>query len=249
MAWLGNHLASKVVENKRWRAMYRGGFVVLFFLGVVGTWIFEWRSDASHAQEVYENKDAISRLNARLQATQLQSANDMGYLKGRFDDAASRPQPDAAQLCRSIIASNTEVVRAQAKKETTTELKKEATQIAQEMRVFESQYKQRSNSLSYSPISPPNATRAQEIEAFDKRVLADQQLHEQERLEFGNRFLARARALRDEMILKIGYDPVGTGIARSQLIAFDGILAGPNPISDAADYLELLASKLPETSR
>jgi hypothetical protein len=76
-------------------------------------------------------------------------------------------------------------------------------------------------------------------------------MHNRLELEFKNTYLQPALQLKDELasrLRKIGIlePPQKTNFgAKTRIIAFDGILAGPNPIADAADTLEMQARRLP----
>lgn len=245
MAWIGNHLASQVVEDIRRRRMYRGAFIVLVVVGIVGSWLVEWRSDRDHAKEVTENNQAISHLQSTLTATQVQSATDLGYLKGRLDAALDRPQLDMSGFAKALAQSTSGLVREQTQIQSDADLKQQAIHLAHDMRVFEVQYKQKEEALFDSHTYNAEETRQQAILEQQNFTNSLVNLSAQETLEFRNNFLARALTLRDQMITRIG-DPSKLPQARlGQLIAFDGMLAGPSPISDAADYLESLAMRLP----
>jgi uncharacterized protein YsxB (DUF464 family) len=247
MAVIGNNLASEVIQDAKRRRMYKGVFIVLAAIGVVGTWLVEWRSDVSHTKEVTESGQAILRVQEQLTSNQLQSAQDMGYLKGRLDAALDRPTPqlDMQKFASALSASSALLIQAQVKAQSDEELKAQTIQLARDMRALESSYQSRVESALGFESMPPNATAAERNAAFQKGVAAEQQLMQQENLDFRNKFLARAITLRDELIANLGKTPL-PNVPNYKLIAFDGMLAGPSPISDAADYLEMLANKLPE---
>jgi hypothetical protein len=77
-----------------------------------------------------------------------------------------------------------------------------------------------------------------------KETAALLQLAETERDGFRIKYLARAVALRDQLVARLGSGAQLGDFPPSRLIAFDGYLQGPKSISDAADYLEALANKL-----
>jgi hypothetical protein len=224
MAGIGNNLASEVIHNPRRRKMYRSAFLVLVILGISGAWIVEWRSEAAHTMEITENGKAISHLQETLTATQLQSANDMGYLKGRLDAAIDRPEPDMSKLASAITASSSALIRAQIKIQSAAELKVQAIQLAQDMRAFESQYTQREYTMTISETLSRAPTPLQKSEDFKKATIARVQMMEQEKLEFRDKFLVRAITVRDEMIAKIGDTKELPNFPQNRLIAFSGFL-------------------------
>jgi hypothetical protein len=196
MAWIGNSLASEAIQDPKRRRWYKGAFIGLVVIGLVVTWLVEWRSDETHTKEVADNKDTLVHVQELLMATKVQSAQDMGYLKGRLDAAIDRPQPpqpDMQKLATAIAASSAALIQAQIKAQSDTELKTQATQLAKDMRAFESGYdmRLRANVMNRGPYSP-TMTEADRNSQFQRETAAMLQLMEQEKLEFRNNFLVRA---------------------------------------------------------
>src|SRR5579862_9555420 len=52
MAWMGNHLAAKVVESKSERRLWRVVFILVATIGIVGSVWVETQLDKEHANEV-----------------------------------------------------------------------------------------------------------------------------------------------------------------------------------------------------
>ena len=48
MAWIGNSLAAEATQDPKRRRWYKGAFIGLVVIGLVVTWLVEWRSDETH---------------------------------------------------------------------------------------------------------------------------------------------------------------------------------------------------------
>jgi hypothetical protein len=245
MALLGSNLAAESVTDPGKRRMYRGVFYLLAAIGIGFTWVVEWRADKSHENELSRNSQETSHTQALLVATQVQSAKDMGYLRGRLDAMSDRPVMDMQKLAEAITAASAAIVKAQVRTQSDTDLKSQAGQLAREMRTFESTYRTRIDTSYSNRAYSPTMTEAEKSSLFQQQTASLLQAMQQEQLEFRERYLTRAITLRDELIAKLGKTALPE-TPNYRLIAFDGILAGPTPIADAADYLEMLAAKLPE---
>jgi len=240
MAWIGNHLASKVIEDKRRRNMYRGAFFILVFLGIAFTWLVEWRSDISHAVEIKESREALGKLQSTLTANQIENASALGYLKGKLDQP--RQPADFSALGDAIARSNAQLIANEQKRISDKDLSAHAIDFAKRMRAFETAMKSAEDAQIYPPA---NLSSAQLQDFYKNRGAAMAAFYERATEQFRSQFLGEAVNLRNQMEqrLKDKGQPLPPHEAY-KMIAFDCALAGPSPISDAADYLEALARRL-----
>jgi hypothetical protein len=125
------------------------------------------------------------------------------------------------------------------------ELKEATIRFATQMRTFEMNSKTESAKIE-SP-TPANLTPEQSTYFYNDQVKRYQHLSARIRTEYANTFLQASIILRDELkgrLQRTGIFAVERARPAMPLIAFDGMLAGPHPISDAADYLEAMARRL-----
>lgn len=125
------------------------------------------------------------------------------------------------------------------------ELSRQAIALATEMRDFETESRNRGWEISeYEREKVSNAATEREKNIFRRQftnnLLRRSNEHQNQ---FRQRYLGKAVHLRDEMLRRVEHPP---NLDSRRLIAFDGILAGPSPVSDAADYLDQLARNLPD---
>ena len=144
---------------------------------------------------------------------------------------------------------------------TNRELKAKADALAQRMREFEAAYKKKERELS----DEQSARRAAQIrpgplrddEAFKKQwtedMAAGNRLRTEMDAEYRVKYLGEASALFDEILKRLpeGQRMMTTdGTLHGDVMAprsdaLQGRLAGPDPITSGANYLEILASRLP----
>lgn len=124
------------------------------------------------------------------------------------------------------------------------ELSRQAIALATEMRDFETEFRNRGWEISeYEREKVRNAATEREKNIFWRQFTNNLLRRSNEHNnQFRQRYLGRAVHLRDEMLRRVEHPP---NFDSHRLIAFDGMLAGPSPVSDAADYLDQLARNLP----
>jgi hypothetical protein len=114
-----------------------------------------------------------------------------------------------------------------------------AISLAKKMRTLETNYKQEYSLITNKRRSLTSFTK----DDMQKENEESDKIWGKFELEFKNNFLGKAVYLRDELLKRI---PTKEQPKKEQydFLAFDGILSGPSPVSDAANYLEALARKL-----
>ncbi len=241
MAYLGVEMTIHPPTTNRAIFFYRFSFISV---GIIVVAISLWQAKRSADEQ--DRRDlqlaaATDALKAQLQANQVQSASDLGFMKGQLESLLQRPS-DAKQLGEAIAASNTELIKAQSKQQSNDELAKAAIEYAAEMRSFEFKKNKEQSAILMTPYDP-KATEQQAREAFLKMTAALTRHSDDMREEFRSKYLGQAVYLRNELLKRLGGNALPVP-ERHEIIAFDGFLAGPYPISAAADYLEQLARQL-----
>ncbi len=115
------------------------------------------------------------------------------------------------------------------------------------MREFEA-----NSQLDRSSPFQPGLSPEQRAAAWRQMVERDDQRHRQQNLEVNNTYLGQARQLRDEIVYRlkiVGIFSPYVDLSPVERVGVstldDGMLAGPHPITLAANYLEKLARRLP----
>ena len=230
MACVGNHLAAAAISDPKKRRMYRLWFWTLTAIGVAIISGVEVTSGQSHRMELTEQKNAFNTLQTTLQRTEVQAAADMGYLKAKLEDALNRSPRvpfDLSKLGTALAKANADFIQAESKRLNNKELTDNALQVAKKMRELEFHYRQTEAQI----ITGPD---------FGAKYMA---LHAEEEMQFRNNLLGQAIYFRDELLRRLPPQST-TPQEEDRNLAFRGILAGPAPIADAADYLERLARRL-----
>lgn len=185
----------------------------------------------------------VGSVQAMLQAAQLTNAADMGYLRGRLDALVSKPS-DVGQLAGAITKAASEIARRETRRLSDEQLSKSTMDLAKRMRIFESKYRARDYAATDSYMQAIQRAKPEERTGiFNQHVAQLTQSSLERDLEFRNTLLGEAVYFRNELQRRLQLTDVPPK-DRHRIIAFDGILAGPSPVSDAADYLEQLARQL-----
>jgi len=228
-----------VIEFKGWRRVL---FALVFvFLGL-GEGLSIIRADSDHKKEVTDLNKALDRVQATLTATQIQSAADMGFLKGRL---ASAIAPDIGRLGAAIAKENARMIELQTKTLSTRDLSDSAIRLAQKMREFERSWKVQEQLAEEQLWNAQIGAKTPEerVQLRNQETAFYIQSHANKETTFRSQFLGQAIYLRDQILNRLG-NPAMTMQDHAKTLAFEGVLAGPTPISDAADYLEQLARRL-----
>jgi hypothetical protein len=122
------------------------------------------------------------------------------------------------------------------------QLRSRVSELAAAMRTFEAGYKDTQAQEAVPRILPPDTPQEQRQAAWNARMSRMTSHSMAAQSQFRIQFLPQALALREALCNKLGImPPYQTG-----RVALDvGMMAGVSPVSDAADYLESLARRLP----
>lgn len=142
------------------------------------------------------------------------------------DDLTERRQPDNGPQDLRLL--------------TNMKLRNEAIDLANNMRVFEANYHGVSRSLSTN--LPRSATEDQRHAQWESDLKKDHQRRAAYETEFKTRFRPLAVAIRHEIARRLGIFPP---YDNPDIVLDKGMLAGPSPVSEAADLIDELARRLP----
>ncbi|MBZ5528647.1 MAG: hypothetical protein LAN71_12180 [Acidobacteriia bacterium] len=228
-----------IIGFKGWRRVL---FASLFVLLGVGEAMSIIKADSDHKEEIRGLNRALDGVQATLTATQIQSAADMGFLKGRL---ASGIGPDIGRLGAEIARENAKMIQQLSKTVSAKELSNSAINLAQKMREFERAWRvqERLGEEQLWNAQIAAKTPDEKVKLRNQQTAFYIQSHANEEAAFRSQLLGQAIYLRDQLLMRLG-NPAITTQNRIKELAFDGMLAGPSPISDAADYLEQLARQL-----
>lgn len=130
---------------------------------------------------------------------------------------------------------------------TNAELRAKAIEWATKMRDFQSAWRTQRDQQEARQI-PMSQFAGDQNQEFRRRTNELLQAYKQRDDDFKKVYLGTALALRDELTnryIRVGAVPPKTPNGYS-ISAFDGILAGPDPVGEVAAYLEILARELPD---
>jgi hypothetical protein len=225
-------------------------FVVLSFMECAIIWKQTYLSDQAAA----ENRTAIGKLEndnqllkSTIQLNQINNSSDLGYLKGKLDQAIASPKErfDMDKFTSALTKSNAELAAHEAERVSDSKLWQQAMEYADKLREYEVG-RDKARAYLASGMPSPGMTKDQ-AEAFNQEKI--RQMSEQYEAisgEFRTKFLPRALDLRDQMEERLNERkiPLPKPSTPFELIAFDGVLGGRYPITHAANYLDALARLL-----
>jgi len=201
------------------------------------------------------------RLHSEAQQGQIESTGKLNYMQGTLDTiakfesqfiASHSQSPD--ESTKAAVAAAAQILKAATPSLSPTKSVYEAMNniqlqnfvldFAKELRDFEATYRNSRNAISSKEQSNVLAatTQVERDRSFNNMMAENMQLRSREDLEFRQHYFGEAIAVRDVLLQRVPNAPK----PKESLIALDsGSLTGPEPISDVADYLELLARKIP----
>jgi len=221
-------------------------WILFLSVGIAGSAVTYWQQSSeriSHDNEVKGFKESLSALQIQLQVNEVRSASDLSYLKGQLDTFIKIGSKQFTQL-EKIDTSITEAIKKKTEQFTNEQLSNAAISLAEKMRNFEMQNQQERTDREKKWRILPKATKEEETKRFQERLAEEDKYMAKYVAEFKNRFLGEAVYLKDELLKRLPQEPKPK---QFQVVAFDGYLVGPYPVSEAANYLELLARKLSPT--
>jgi hypothetical protein len=140
---------------------------------------------------------------------------------------------------QSLMSSQADITR---KIMQNRDLRKAAIDHANKMREFEHKYKSDDILISMSEMGSVRSANKEDRDRiwndYTQKLIRRSNDYA---FAFRKNFLGEAIWLRDELLKRLPPQPQQE---KHKLIAFDGFLAGPSPVGDAADYLEILARQL-----
>jgi hypothetical protein len=222
-------ISKEIRQNPFWRI----GVVALGVLLSVVSGIEIHRSSVQAEKDKEDLRDKLNgqtettkAIQATLNIVRLEDASNLAYLRGRLDELKVPTVGNIGQEVARVLGAQNLSNKA---------LAANAIELARQMRTFEMQRKNEEEVLE--------AKREAGITRWgDYSMQLEQHYNETVSL-FRNEYLGKAIYYRDEMQRRLGTPPL-TIQEKVRLLAFDGLISGPSPASDAADYLEKLARQL-----
>ncbi len=202
---------------------------------------------------------SIDTLKSGLQQAETGRQVDAAYFKAKLEDAY-KVNDDLRQFAPAIMKlaeTSADLGKKQYDQKVlgNSELKSFSVDVIKRMRELENQYqlaeRQQSDANWQKLISRPRQP-APSDEDRRKQAIADQQeeitsytlLRSRYEQLYRSTIMGDAQYSRRELLNRIGGDAFLSPRDKSKSIALDGILAGPAPIGDGADYLDALVRKL-----
>lgn len=243
-----------IVEFK---GVLRVALVVACVLLGAGEVVSIVKNESEHTREVNEQKQAVENLKNMIQTSEIRNAGDMGYLKGRLEAALSRPMPQFDT--KGFAAALSEGIKTEIGNMSDKQLADATLAFCQELNVFSanhraalyermSQEETEDRAVGSAPMDQEGIEKQRKI--WDKYRQLDMQDRMNWEYEYRTKYMARAVYFRDMLWSRMGIQEQQLkGLDSSAQIAFRGILAGADPVQEAATYLETLAHQLADKHR
>jgi len=246
MAWIGNHLASKVYDNEpKRRLMYRAAFFVLVIVGVGGTCFVEWRSDRSHANEISSQHEDIQNLMGELRKSETGRQVDNAILRTKLEDYSQLSQLGPALMKLAQTSAEFQRKQYEAKVTSDKDLYALAMKSVTQIREFSKKYSalESENTLGFRLSGQmSDAERQQKWNENTNKMI---QLSYAKQNEFQTSILPDAIYARNELLRKGLPEPPMDPMQKSEVnMVLHGALAGVYPELQFANYLEQMAKPL-----
>lgn len=250
MALIGGVLAARALPREIGKKnpemwYWISGFVFLFLVSIVLAFVREVRSTAQ--QRAADQKAAQA---------ELRSTGDIKYMQGQLDSinkvlstlsSNSNPQ-QAIGILKSLIPHSGELARPAIERMSNKDLRGRISAFASQMRNWNAKWEQADEAFEQNQqaenMKIPLSDKAAMQQHFLKESQQSAQRSIQFRNEYNNQFAATAITYRDELIRRLGPQPIETGMNRP--LALDEGWIERQSVIATANYLEKLANKLPD---
>jgi hypothetical protein len=202
---------------------------------------------------------SIATLKSDLEKAETGRQVDNAYLKAKLEDAY-KANDDLRQFAPAIMQlarTSAELSKKQYDQKVLDDkqLRDFTESVIARIRNLEGEYnfaeRQQSQAMWQQRLTrtkPPSPTqeelRKQAQEDMQQEMSSYIALRSQYEQIFRSTIMGDAQYARRELLSRVGGDSWLSPLERSKSISIDGILAGPSPVGDAADYLEALVRKL-----
>ncbi len=234
-----------IIEFRGWR---RWVLAAVFILLGVGEYISIGNADAAHDKEVSEQKQAIESLRAVIQANEIRNASDLAYMRANLEDEQKLNQ-EYAPAIKQLAQTSADYMRKQyeTKIETDDELFTFANEVVKKIRDFSRKYRQAEDNLfnQWRTGSFPSTEPERSIQ-WQQQTQKELELSRARDSQFRSSILPDAIYARAELMRRKLPEPPMSPAQKSEvnMVLDEGMLAGPYPELQLADYLELMARPL-----
>lgn len=253
MTILGVEMSVNTELVRRWIWVFRISFV-LMGIGVV--W-FTHIQDRDNGNQVSGLQQSLDHMNKTLASDEAGRREDNAYLKAKLEDAYSiNDQMRAfAPAIMKMAQTQTDITKKEYERKITTDkdLRDFTNGVIKRLRDLQNEYntvsRQQEDAMFLKNASAPRPKTTDEMlkqgaaEQQAERELYTQLRYQYEQI-YRSTIMGDAQYARRELLIRVGGDSDLLPMERSKSIAIDGILAGPSPIGNAADYLDALLRKL-----
>jgi hypothetical protein len=223
--------------------------LILLGVGIVGTLILSWtriHNETLHTAEIQSQQQSIQTLQTKLDEAEIRHIGEIRYLEGEVHVFAEFA-PAVVKLAEATELTARKTY--EAKMLSNKDLYDATQKVVGKLREFGRNRRIQSDRQTNQQMAALQAakTREESQKIFQENMNASMEASFQVDAEFRSTILPDAVYVRNELLRrKIPEPPVGSLHSPHEIeFIFSGILAGPSPEFDAADYLEQMAKQLP----
>jgi hypothetical protein len=251
MAAIGGYLAAKVLQTRWERSLFITVFAILFVFGVLVSAVRETRASRLDEKKTQTIADMYGQIQILVGTVTHPSANpehqEISASLRALSDKLKIPAPVVAIKPPPPSPTPDQALRKMSNKE----LRDYTMNMANKMRDFEAEYRatEINNEMTRPRIATTDPDQQKQIwmQQLQETIIASTS-HENE---FKKRFWGDAYKLREELLERLkqaGITPPSLAVgpqSQAKMVLDEGRLLGPGPISNAANYLELLVRAIP----
>jgi hypothetical protein len=251
MALLGGYMATKENLSRREKIFFIASFMALCVISIRIAIHLQVKTDSAQEKRDTRITDMSGRMGVLMDLVLHPPLNpQLSQFIDRFNETQSHIIPPHAPVKTSlpkehitptpskIMVSELAPIRML----TNGELKTRVLKLANNMRDFETNFKKEEYTRDLN-ISSSQGTEAQKQQQWNQKVNQSILRRQEYDNEFRKRYQGESISYRDELLRRLN---IIAPQEEKNVIALQGFLAGPSPISDLSTYLETLARQLPE---
>ncbi len=258
MARFGGAVSTKPPQDAGTTRQYTLRFRIYAAIAIVlvivqGVRLYQAAKDAENTQTTL--RKSIATLTEEFQKSDTGRQVDNAYLKAKLEDAY-KVNEELRQLAPALMrVAQTGADYAKRQYEHKALGDKQLLELTQtvvtKIRALQDQYRREDRKVtdSYAEFRfKPNSNKEEMAQQAAVNMSQYMQRYNQVRLDYENAFrttvMGDAAYCRRELLSRIGGDSYLRPGEKIKSLAIDGIMAGPDPIGSAADYLEALSREL-----
>jgi hypothetical protein len=230
-------------------------WTIIIIMGI-GTSILTWKSQShareDHKYEINQQKQAVESLRIIINANEIRNAGNMGYLRAKLEDSErwneklSQFAPAVARLAETTADFTRK--QYEAKLVSDKELYNLTMDVVKRIRDFYQKYRALSDKQNEERMAISRITKFTEAERQNQWIKETQkstQFYLDRDNEFRSSILPDALYARQELSKRKLSEPNLSPMNKSTVnMVLRGMLAGPYPELELADYLELMAKPI-----